>query len=201
MAERIACTECGALILPVTAQETGGLCMPCKGGYRQQIEEGRRRLEEEKARRGSPAARFWRSLVERVHRRSDGFRGLTAPEQLYFAVHVLEREVYNGGFDQYFSNDSADYYDQAVEGLRELGATESLGLLIEAKEILFGAIPAPPTQSQRYAVFPGISETHAAPPDWSERLDDLDRRFCADPDRLGERLDRFAQNHGLLAGS
>ncbi len=27
---RIPCTKCGALILPITAQTTGGLCMPCK---------------------------------------------------------------------------------------------------------------------------------------------------------------------------
>ena len=29
MTERVACTDCGVLILPATAQETGGLCMPC----------------------------------------------------------------------------------------------------------------------------------------------------------------------------
>ena len=50
-AERVACTKCGALILPVTAQETGALCMPCNGGYRRQIDEGRLRLEEAKKRR------------------------------------------------------------------------------------------------------------------------------------------------------
>jgi hypothetical protein len=28
--ERIPCKKCGALILPITAQTTGGVCMPCK---------------------------------------------------------------------------------------------------------------------------------------------------------------------------
>ena len=28
--ERIPCSKCGAMILPVTAQATGGICMPCK---------------------------------------------------------------------------------------------------------------------------------------------------------------------------
>ena len=28
--ERIPCSKCGAMILPATAQATGGICMPCK---------------------------------------------------------------------------------------------------------------------------------------------------------------------------
>src|ERR1043165_6136151 len=28
--ERIPCSKCGAMILPITAQVTGGICMPCK---------------------------------------------------------------------------------------------------------------------------------------------------------------------------
>jgi len=175
--------------------------MPCKGGYRLRIEEGRRRLQEEKNRGDSPADRFWHSLVHRVHDTPAGFSGLTPPEQTYFAVCLLEGEVYNGGFDQYFSNSSADYYSQAVDGLVELGAVHSLKLLRAAKDALFGANPVPPTQSDRIAVFPGMSDAHVAPPDWSKRLDDLDRRFCEDPDRLGERLDRFAEKHGLPVDS
>jgi hypothetical protein len=170
MTERTACTECGALILPVTAQETGGLCMPCQGGYRKQIEEARRAgAKVEKKRRDGPWDRFWHSLVDRVYNTAEGFGGLTWAEQIYFAVTVLHGEVYNGGFVQYFSNDSADTYSRAVDGLKELGATQSLKLLLEAKDTLFGANPVPPTQAQRSAMFPGMSETDAARPDWSER--------------------------------
>jgi hypothetical protein len=32
--EKIPCEACGALILPTTAQSTGGLCMPCKKARR-----------------------------------------------------------------------------------------------------------------------------------------------------------------------
>ena len=28
-AKKVACTVCGAMILPMTAEDTGGLCMPC----------------------------------------------------------------------------------------------------------------------------------------------------------------------------
>jgi hypothetical protein len=175
--------------------------MPCRGGYRQQIEAGRRRIEEEKKRRDGPAARFWRSLVHRVHETTEGFGGLTPAEQIYFAVCLLEGEVYNGGFNQYFYNSSADYYARAIDGLTELGAVQSLQLLRDAKGILFGSNPVPPTQSERSAAFPDLSDTHTAPPDWSERLDDLDRRFWEDPDGLRGRLDRFAAKHGLPVDS
>lgn len=70
-------------------------------------------------------------------------------------------------------------------------------MLLRAKEILFGATPVPPTQPERFAVFPGRSDAHAAPPDWSEQRDDLDRRFWEDPDQLLERLDRFAEKNWL----
>jgi hypothetical protein len=100
--------------------------------------------EEEKKRRDGPWYRFWRSLVDRVHNAPEGFGGLTWAEQTYFAINVLHGEIYNGGFVQYFSNSSADCYPRAVDGLKELGATQSLKLLLEAKETLFGANPVPP---------------------------------------------------------
>jgi hypothetical protein len=124
MIERVPCAECGALILPSTAEETGGLCMPCKGGYRKDIEEGRRRIEEEKKRRDSPGDRFWRSLVDRVHRTPEGYGGLTEAEQVDFAVCVLEGEVYNGGFEQYFFNSRPSRFCSAQRQCRQRSRTD-----------------------------------------------------------------------------
>ena len=42
MNEKHPCRTCGNLILSTTAARTGGLCMPCKGGYRENIENGKR---------------------------------------------------------------------------------------------------------------------------------------------------------------
>lgn len=38
MTERVACSQCGALILATTATRTGGVCMPCELGTRQSID-------------------------------------------------------------------------------------------------------------------------------------------------------------------
>jgi len=35
------CTKCGVMILTTTAEKTGGLCMPCKNGIRESLEESR----------------------------------------------------------------------------------------------------------------------------------------------------------------
>lgn len=45
--KKIPCEDCGALILPITAQNTGGLCMPCKKA---------RRLREDDLYRGGDGA-------------------------------------------------------------------------------------------------------------------------------------------------
>lgn len=39
MNSKISCKKCGALILPSTAEGTGGICMPCHEGSREGIEE------------------------------------------------------------------------------------------------------------------------------------------------------------------
>jgi hypothetical protein len=49
MTIRAACSQCGAMILAGTATRTGGMCMPCKRGTRQSIDESRRRSRERRA--------------------------------------------------------------------------------------------------------------------------------------------------------
>jgi len=48
MKDNIPCESCGVLILPSTAAKTGGVCMPCKNGHRQGIEESKTERQREK---------------------------------------------------------------------------------------------------------------------------------------------------------
>ncbi len=102
MTQHRPCKSCGELIHPDTAAKNGGLCRPCKGGYRANIEAGKKRREEERIYEQSAERKHWRALVSRVYDRPSGFEALRAPEKLYFAVSCLIGEVYNGGFDQFF---------------------------------------------------------------------------------------------------
>ena len=199
MSQKVPCSKCGVSILESTALRTNGLCMPCRGGYRESIENGKRHILEERERSlTDPYRKLWLSLVEKVYHSQTGFDGLRHPEKLYFAVGLLEGEVYNGGFHQYFFNDSGSYYPYAEEGLITLGAFQKLELLQKAKELLFpdGAVPI--KTGERRRALPSYPEGNSPTPKWSEVLDDLHKRYCADSEGMALRLESFARNHGLV---
>lgn len=196
MSEKQPCSACGNLILTSTAQRNEGLCMPCKGNYRQNIEAGKRYAEQQRKYLASPQALYWSALVDRVYRSAAGFSGLSVAEQHYYTVSVLVGEVYNGGFDQYFGNSSGEHYAQACDGLHVLGAHQTLALVHQAKAALFGDAPVPLDQGQRQLAMPTYSDEGDAA--CEAVLDALDTRFYADQDRLGERLLEFARQHRLF---
>ena len=116
--------------------------MPCKIGTRESIEAAKLYYQRERdLDKIDPFRKLWRELVRRVYETDLGYAGLSDAEKKYFAVGLLEGEVYNGGFDQYFFNSSSDYYSDAEIGLEEMGAVQSLSLLKRAKEIVFGFGP------------------------------------------------------------
>ncbi|MDX1698282.1 MAG: DUF4375 domain-containing protein, partial [Thiohalobacterales bacterium] len=46
---------------------------------------------------------------------------LTPTEQIVLAVEAMEREVNNGGFNQFFYNSSNEYAGELVKALRQIG--------------------------------------------------------------------------------
>ncbi|MGO4813745.1 DUF4375 domain-containing protein [Cupriavidus sp. 2MCAB6] len=193
MNERLPCTACSEFILADTAARTGGLCMPCKGGYRQQIDDGRKRRQLERQYEESAERKYRIDLVSRVHGEGGGFQSLVARERTYFAVICLIGEVYGGGFHQFFSNSAGELYDCAFDGLLEMEASQSPALLLRAKELLFGQQAVPLERRRRNELLPNL-ETF----DTTE-LDALEKDFWADPDKLGDRCARFAHRHGLYS--
>lgn len=192
MTLRVPCPQCGAKILPETAKKNGGLCMPCYGGYRKSIEAGKLRRVAEREYEKSPERKYWLDLVNRVYKSPQGFTGISEPEKTYFAVSCLIGEVYNGGFDQFFSNSSGEFYGRALEGLCELGAETSVALLTQAKEILFGSGSVPLDKADRWRIMPTVG--NAEHPAWG-LLHSLDVAFWQDPDGLSERCVAYAKKH------
>jgi hypothetical protein len=191
MEEKIACTDCGAMILPSTAARNGGVCMPCKTGTRKSIESSKKHYAQERELdRTCPFRALWRELVDRVHNRPGGFEAFSEAEKQYYAVRVLVGEVYNGGFDQYFHNSSANNYRYAELGLMRIGATDSLALLRTSKAVVFGDDSVPIEQSQRRMRLKSMGDLPA--------LDLLDSKFWTDPDSLDTKLERFAYEEGMV---
>ncbi len=77
MTDRLPCRACGHLILPTTAARNDGLCMPCKGGYRQNIEDGKHFHAERLALPGESAGAVLERAGESRLRWPRGFAGLS----------------------------------------------------------------------------------------------------------------------------
>ena len=170
--------------------------MPCKQGNRENIERSKEYWR--KQREYNPLRELWKSLVQRVDRPEPGFSGLNSAEKLYFSLRVLEGEVYNGGFHQFFYNSSGEFYDQVVDGLTRLQAFASLKLLSEAKEILFGDADVPADRTERYNLMENRPETGAESTPRRIRLEEIDKAYWKNPDSLGAKLDEYAETQGLV---
>lgn len=197
MTDKVPCSKCDALILPSTAERAGGVCMACKQGIRESIEESKAFYEKQKE--YDPYSELWSSLVGRVHGDNGAFDNLSKPEKIYFAVSCLDGEVYNGGMHQFFSNSSGEFYAEAIEGLTLLEATESLSLLRCATKILFGDAFPPKDRQQRWALMKQYSDYENEPmPEWSMELEKIDRQYWKDPDDLGDLLINYVEESGLI---
>ena len=191
---KVTCRACGAAILEATSTRNGGLCMPCKGGTRASIEASRARATQERERNATDPFRiYWRQLVNRVHQTPSGFAGLSEQERQYFAVACLSGEVYNGGFDQFFSNSSGGLYEYAIRGLSSMGAAQSLELLLKAKQVLFDTADVPEDSAARWQLLESRKSDSQ-----DSHLDQLDKMFWKDPDGLGALSRAFAKRNSLV---
>ena len=79
--------------------------MPCNTGTREAIDAARQqRIADREYERTNPFRKLWLLLVSRVNDSPYAFDALSESEKLYFAVGLVELELYNGGFEQYFYN-------------------------------------------------------------------------------------------------
>ncbi len=197
MTDKIPCKECNELILPRTAEKTGGVCMACKQGIRQSIEQSKEFYRKQKE--YDPYRELWMNLVKKAHANENGFESLTKEEKLYYAVGIFNGEVYNGGIEQFFSNSSGELYSKVVEGLKALKADNSLSLLKQATKILFGDVAPLKDRLQRYNSMKQFPSYDSEPrPEWAVELDKIDQQYYEDPDNLGELLTNFAETTGLI---
>jgi hypothetical protein len=84
----------------------------------------------------------WHHVLHRISERSGRMdeqaavvKCLSLGLQRVFATQTLDMEVKNGGFHQYFWNPSGRFAAEALEGLREFGATRHASLMEEAMAV------------------------------------------------------------------
>jgi len=64
----------------------------------------------------------------------NGWDSLTEAEKNIIALEMLDEEIDNGGFEQYFFNSSGDYWQNALNGLDAIGATKHKNVFVKVIE-------------------------------------------------------------------
>ncbi len=81
---------------------------------------------------------------------------LSETERRLLAAYLVEAEVNNGGFDQYFFNSAGDDAEAALAGLKEMGAGGAAALLERAMAVFPGGKP-PADRFKRQGVMEQIA--------------------------------------------
>ena len=119
------------------------------------------------------------TFLNEISMYGDNLHELSDAQRTIFLNVALEREINNGGFNQYFFNSAGDYAYQTVDSLREVGAYTMADILQEAIN-LFPNGELPEDQFERQEVLEEIEGTA------SEKWFELDDRFLAYPENLLE---------------
>lgn len=102
---------------------------------------------------------------------------LTEPQKTFYFNQYLEKEINNGGFNQYFYNSSGDFAHQTIISLRQINANKTADILQLAID-QFPNSTVPKEHSVRQEILEKI-EVEA-----NETWEQLDKRFLEYEDNL-----------------
>jgi hypothetical protein len=110
------------------------------------------------------------------------------PQRTFTSVWVLEAEVNNGGFSQYFLNSSAETAPFVVLALEAIGASETADVCERAIDCAFpGGLPADPQ-----AISDAVADFTDAV---RSGLNELDDEFFTHPNNLTDLLFAYVAQH------
>lgn len=120
--------------------------------------------------------------------RAHGVDAMTPVQRSYYCVWILDAEVRNGGFLQYFSNSYGENVEVVRAALHAMGSTSAEQIVSDAIAV-FGAGGVPRDRDERNDVLARLIPTDKSP------FDAHDGRWYADEDRLSLKLWQFAVAH------
>ena len=109
-------------------------------------------------------------------------------ERVFFLCQQFEKEVNNGGFNQYYFNSSGENCYETVQALKEIKTTHTAKLLEDANS-LFGA-EIPKDREKRMELVNNLSETSVG-----EQWENLDGDFFKYNDDLLQLNYDYVQAH------
>ena len=130
-------------------------------------------------------------LDTRVNKLSDygeDLTKLTESQKVLLFVENLEREVNNGGFNQFYWNSSGDFAHETLDGLKTIGATKMASILTKANPV-WPDLAVPKDRTERQAEQEKIEEQ--ANPTWEQ----CDTEFYEYPDDILTLLLGYVKQH------
>ena len=118
----------------------------------------------------------------------DDFSKLTEEQKLFYLNQNLEREINNGGFNQFFSNSAGDNSHETIVSLKAVGAYKTADILQKAIDQFPGS-KVPKDMDERTEILEQIEV--AADGVWSE----LDEQFYEYEDDLNTLNLAYVKEH------
>lgn len=119
---------------------------------------------------------------------ADTLEGLTEQQKAFYLNQNLEREINNGGFNQYFSNSSGDFSHETLTSLRTIGANKTADILQKAIN-QFPNSKVPKDRAERQNILEQVEEK--AEDVWEQ----LDQLFYKYEDNLNDlNIEYIKQN-------
>jgi len=118
----------------------------------------------------------------------DNFSKLTDQQKLFYLNQNLEREINNGGFNQYFINSSGDNAHETILSLKAIGADKTADILQKAID-QFPDKTVPKDRDKRTEIVEQIEEVA------DEVWNDLDQKFYQYEDNLNALNIEYIKKH------
>ncbi len=119
---------------------------------------------------------------------------LNEHQKIFFFNQTIEREVNNGGFNQFYYNSSGDYAHETVESLKSIGA-EKTALIIQKANAQFPNNIVPKDRDDRQKIIEQIEDK--ANDIW-EKLDEDFYKYEEDLNALNMGYIREHKEHFIL---
>jgi hypothetical protein len=131
-----------------------------------------------------PLGSLWSDSTNLIFRDSPRLARLDRLNPAARAIHlvgILQGEIYNGGFSQFFSNSSGNHVHETVDALKQVGASLTLSLLERAISLFPSSIAPSDRQTRCELLFAFEAQDEQV-------LETLDQEFYAKVDLIRKNL-------------
>jgi hypothetical protein len=135
---------------------------------------------------------FVEPVIEKLEK--SGSDSLSELETTILSVWLLEADINNGGFNQYFWNSSGDFANQVVSSLHKIGAEET-AYIVKAALANFPNSTPPTNRDERQNILEILDESGAL------KLDSLDTEFYECPCDLTELMYQYLSEQDAVGGT